>query len=148
MDSQSMPICLWLMMVCCAMQLKFRPPASQDEQGSYYQRESPIHHSNVMHWSSSQNVRSRLGHRCVPPFSSCSLCLNLQASSNPHSPLGMLSSTCPLSIPSAQRSLTTSTQHIHPRPLLHHSRHMQHLNIALCKFIMLLAALMSGIPSG
>ncbi|KAK9834945.1 hypothetical protein WJX84_009234 [Apatococcus fuscideae] len=45
------------------LRLKFRPPVSEGEQGSYFQKESPIHHSNVMHWSNSQNVRSRLAHK-------------------------------------------------------------------------------------
>ena len=52
-----------------SVQLKFRPPMSEEDQGSYFQKESPIHHSNVMHWSSTQNVRSRMAHKYVLAFS-------------------------------------------------------------------------------
>jgi ribosomal protein L24 len=36
-------------------------PRSRDEQGQQKRVESPIHHSNVMHYSQAKGVRSRIG---------------------------------------------------------------------------------------
>lgn len=41
-------------------------PRAQGETGQILQRESPIHHSNVMLYSESQKVRSRVGYRTKP----------------------------------------------------------------------------------
>ena len=38
-------------------------PAGEGESGQIIQREYPIHHSNVMHWSEEKKVRSRIGHK-------------------------------------------------------------------------------------
>eukprot|EP00775_Hariotina_reticulata_P013593 gene13593-13718_t len=38
-------------------------PRSKEEQGQQKRQESPIHHSNVMHYSTAQQVRSRVGLR-------------------------------------------------------------------------------------
>lgn len=45
--------------------IKFKhvKPRAQGETGQILQRESPIHHSNVMLYSESQKVRSRVGYR-------------------------------------------------------------------------------------
>lgn len=36
-------------------------PRNRDEQGQQKRKESPIHHSNVMHYSTEKGVRSRIG---------------------------------------------------------------------------------------
>ena len=48
--------------------IKFKhvKPRAQGETGQILQRESPIHHSNVMLYSESQKVRSRVGYRTKP----------------------------------------------------------------------------------
>ena len=38
-------------------------PKGEGETGQMIQREFPIHHSNVMHWSEAQKTRSRIGHK-------------------------------------------------------------------------------------
>jgi ribosomal protein L24 len=35
----------------------------EGETGQIIQREYPLHHSNVMHYSAAQKVRSRIGHK-------------------------------------------------------------------------------------
>eukprot|EP00879_Flechtneria_rotunda_P000892 GHRR01001019.1.p1 GENE.GHRR01001019.1~~GHRR01001019.1.p1 ORF type:complete len:199 (+),score=84.17 GHRR01001019.1:214-810(+) len=40
-------------------------PRTKDEQGQQKRQESPIHHSNVMHYSTSQQIRSRVGHKTL-----------------------------------------------------------------------------------
>jgi len=42
-----------------------QPKPGAEEVGQIVQTESPVHHSNVMHWSKQQNVRSRIRHQCV-----------------------------------------------------------------------------------
>ncbi len=48
--------------------IKFKhvKPRAQGESGQILQRESPIHHSNVMLYSESQKVRSRVSYRTKP----------------------------------------------------------------------------------
>lgn len=38
-------------------------PRNKDEQGQQKRQESPIHHSNVMHYSTQKQVRSRMGYK-------------------------------------------------------------------------------------
>jgi large subunit ribosomal protein L24 len=38
-------------------------PRTKDEQGQQKRQESPIHHSNVMHYSMSAGKRSRVGYK-------------------------------------------------------------------------------------
>ena len=38
-------------------------PKGEGETGQIIQKEWPIHHSNVMHWSEDKKVRSRVGHK-------------------------------------------------------------------------------------
>lgn len=38
-------------------------PMREGESGKVVKAEGPIHASNVMHWSKTKNVRSRLGHK-------------------------------------------------------------------------------------
>jgi len=38
-------------------------PRTRDEQGQQKRMESPIHHSNVMHYSQAKQVRSRVGYK-------------------------------------------------------------------------------------
>jgi len=38
-------------------------PKTANEQGKQENFDSPVHHSNVMHWSPAQQVRSRVGHK-------------------------------------------------------------------------------------
>jgi large subunit ribosomal protein L24 len=40
-------------------------PKGEGETGQIIQKEWPIHHSNVMHWSEAKQVRSRVGHKMV-----------------------------------------------------------------------------------
>lgn len=40
-------------------------PKGEGETGQIIQKEWPIHHSNVMHWSEAKGVRSRVGHKVV-----------------------------------------------------------------------------------
>ena len=40
-------------------------PQREGESGQITQRESPIHHSNVMHYSKAQKTRSRIGYKCA-----------------------------------------------------------------------------------
>ena len=40
-------------------------PKGEGETGQIIQKEWPIHHSNVMHWSEAKQVRSRVGHKVV-----------------------------------------------------------------------------------
>jgi large subunit ribosomal protein L24 len=40
-------------------------PKGEGETGQIIQKEWPIHHSNVMHWSETKQVRSRVGHKMV-----------------------------------------------------------------------------------
>lgn len=40
-------------------------PKGEGETGQIIQKEWPIHHSNVMHWSEAKQVRSRIGHKVV-----------------------------------------------------------------------------------
>ena len=42
-----------------------QPKPGTEEKGQIVQTESPIHHSNVMLYSKEQQVRSRIGHKCV-----------------------------------------------------------------------------------
>ena len=46
-------------------QTKHVKPQREGEAGQITQRESPIHHSNVMHYSKAQKLRSRVGYKCV-----------------------------------------------------------------------------------
>ncbi|KAF8056755.1 RPL24 [Scenedesmus sp. PABB004] len=41
-------------------------PRTKDEQGQQKRQESPIHHSNVMHYSTARQTRSRVGVRVSP----------------------------------------------------------------------------------
>eukprot|EP00210_Caulerpa_lentillifera_P006785 g6484.t1 len=47
------------------MKLRFRAPQSEEEKGSTYKAESPIHHSNVMHYSKEKKVRSRMERKVI-----------------------------------------------------------------------------------
>jgi large subunit ribosomal protein L24 len=38
-------------------------PRSAEEAGQIVNREAPIHHSNVMHWSTAKSIRSRVASR-------------------------------------------------------------------------------------
>ena len=49
-----------------------QPKPGTEEKGQIVQTETPVHHSNVMHWSKEQKVRSRIRQQCVP---SCHRCL-------------------------------------------------------------------------
>lgn len=42
-----------------------QPKPGTEEKGQIVQTESPVHHSNVMHWSKEQKVRSRIKHQCA-----------------------------------------------------------------------------------
>jgi hypothetical protein len=46
-------------------QTKHVKPQREGESGQITQRESPIHHSNVMHYSKAQKARSRVGYKCA-----------------------------------------------------------------------------------
>lgn len=48
--------------LCCA-QVRNVAPRTKDEAGQQRRRESPIHHSNVMHYSTTAQTRSRVGMR-------------------------------------------------------------------------------------
>lgn len=55
-----------LMLAVCSLQPKtVQPKPGTEEKGQIVQTESPVHHSNVMHWSKEQKVRSRIKHQCV-----------------------------------------------------------------------------------
>ena len=43
-----------------------QPKPGTEEKGQIVQTETPVHHSNVMHWSKEQKVRSRIRQQCVP----------------------------------------------------------------------------------
>eukprot|EP00951_Prasinocladus_malaysianus_P013358 scaffold100838_cov38-Prasinocladus_malaysianus.AAC.1 len=45
----------------CNIKTVHKKPQVAGETGSIIQAEAPMHHSNVMHWSSTQNCRSRVG---------------------------------------------------------------------------------------
>jgi large subunit ribosomal protein L24 len=45
------------------MQFKHIAPRSENEKGEIRKRESPVHHSNVMLYSTAQQVRSRVGYK-------------------------------------------------------------------------------------
>eukprot|EP00878_Enallax_costatus_P042112 GHUV01049133.1.p1 GENE.GHUV01049133.1~~GHUV01049133.1.p1 ORF type:complete len:108 (-),score=36.30 GHUV01049133.1:98-421(-) len=52
--------------LCCLLMLlqtRNVSPRSKDEQGQQKKQESPIHHSNVMHYSTQKQVRSRVGYK-------------------------------------------------------------------------------------
>jgi len=49
--------------VCVWTQTKHVKPRSAEEAGQIINREAPIHHSNVMHWSTEKSVRSRVTSR-------------------------------------------------------------------------------------
>ena len=42
-----------------------QPKPGTEERGQIVQTETPVHHSNVMHWSKEQKVRSRIRQQCV-----------------------------------------------------------------------------------
>lgn len=48
---------------CSALQTRNIAPRTKDEQGQQKKQESPIHHSNVMHYSTDKKVRSRVGYK-------------------------------------------------------------------------------------
>lgn len=53
---------------CCVPVLQSKtvqPKPGTEEKGQIVQTESPVHHSNVMHWSKEQKVRSRIKHQCA-----------------------------------------------------------------------------------
>ena len=53
---------LWLTSVCVlCTKTRYKKPASEEETGVMETKESPVHHSNVMHYSKEQKVRSRVG---------------------------------------------------------------------------------------
>ncbi|CAD7704894.1 unnamed protein product [Ostreobium quekettii] len=43
------------------MKTRYQKPQGEGEAGVMEQKESPIHHSNVMHYSKEKQVRSRVG---------------------------------------------------------------------------------------
>jgi large subunit ribosomal protein L24 len=45
------------------LQVRNVAPRTKDEQGQQKRQESPIHHSNVMHYSMSAGKRSRVGYK-------------------------------------------------------------------------------------
>ncbi|GMH43050.1 hypothetical protein BSKO_10972 [Bryopsis sp. KO-2023] len=47
------------------MKTRYTKPSSEDESGTMQEKEGPVHHSNVMHYSKEQQVRSRLGRKIV-----------------------------------------------------------------------------------
>ena len=65
------------------LQTKHVKPQREGESGQITQRESPIHHSNVMHYSKEQKTRSRVGYKCVRLLAAasllpCFICIALQ----------------------------------------------------------------------
>ena len=61
-------------------QTKHVKPQREGEAGQITQRESPIHHSNVMHYSKAQKMRSRVGYKCARlPRKACMPHLSLAA---------------------------------------------------------------------
>ncbi len=55
-----------------APQTKHNKPVREDEPGKISERESPIHHSNAMLYSTKDKVASRIGYRRAPPLRSYS----------------------------------------------------------------------------
>eukprot|EP01025_Chloroclados_australasicus_P027953 TRINITY_DN2766_c0_g1_i1.p1 TRINITY_DN2766_c0_g1~~TRINITY_DN2766_c0_g1_i1.p1 ORF type:complete len:220 (+),score=7.52 TRINITY_DN2766_c0_g1_i1:53-712(+) len=47
------------------MSTRYMKPQNKDEKGQIIQKEAYIHSSNVMHWSSTEQVRSRIGRKIV-----------------------------------------------------------------------------------
>ena len=47
-----------------AVQTKHNKPQREGESGQITQKESPVHHSNVMHYSKEKEVRSLIGFKC------------------------------------------------------------------------------------
>ena len=52
-----------------------QPKPGTEEKGQIVQTESPIHHSNAMLYSKEKQIRSRVGHKCVPLRLQERLCL-------------------------------------------------------------------------
>ena len=65
MLSQGNDYNLLMLAVCYSQPKTVQPKPGTEEKGQIVQTESPVHHSNVMHWSKEQKVRSRIKHQCV-----------------------------------------------------------------------------------
>ena len=65
MLSQGQYCSLLMLAVCYSQPKTVQPKPGTEEKGQIVQTESPVHHSNVMHWSKEQKVRSRIKHQCV-----------------------------------------------------------------------------------